>query len=205
MKKIVKPLIRIVDDDDDLRNALSFLLKAQGWSVVAYSSAQEFLVQDAPSVPGCLILDIRMPNMTGLELQREMNERNYRLPIIFLSAHGNIGMAVNTLHAGAVDFLEKPISEEKLLKSISRAIKIDGLKKGASLNPTEIKEKLSSLTSREIEIAELIAQGFLNREVAEMKGISVRTVETHRARIFQKLGITNISELIEFADVLPEI
>lgn len=205
MKKPVQPLIRIVDDDDDLRNALSFLLKAQGWQVTAYSSAKDFLVQDAPSVPGCLILDIRMPDMTGLELQREMSEREYRLPIIFLSAHGSIDTAVNTLHAGAVDFLEKPVSEEKLLKSIGRAIKIDKLKNGASLEPTEIKEKLRTLTPREIEIADLIAKGLLNREVAEITGISIRTVETHRSRIFHKLGIKDISELIQFADLLPEI
>ncbi len=205
MKKPAQPLIRIVDDDDDLRNALSFLLKAQGWRVAAYSSAKDFLVQDAPSVPGCLILDIRMPDMTGLELQREMSEREYRLPIIFLSAHGSIDTAVNTLHAGAVDFLEKPVSEEKLLKSIGRAIKIDKLKNGASLEPTEIKEKLRTLTPREIEIADLIAKGLLNREVAEITGISIRTVDTHRSRIFHKLGIKDISELIQFADLLPEI
>lgn len=205
MKKERKPLIRIVDDDEDLRNALSFLLRAQGWCVAAYSSAKDFLIQDAPSVPGCLLLDVKMPGMTGLELQREMNERNYHLPIIFLSAHGNIDMAVRSLHAGAADFLEKPVSEEKLLKSIGRAIKIDKLKNGTSLDPSEIKEKLHTLTPREIEIADLIAQGLLNREVAEITGISIRTVETHRARIFHKLGIKEISELIQFSDLLPDI
>lgn len=205
MNKKDNVLIRIVDDDYDLLNAISFLLEAEGWKVKKYQGAKEFLLKDSSSTPGCLLLDVKMPEMTGLELQQEMNLRGLKLPIIFLSAHGNIGMAVHTLHEGAVDFLEKPVDEDKLLSAISKAVKLDALKRGTLREPEEIKEKISQLTEREVQITKLLAQGLLNREIAERLGISIRTVETHRLRIFKKIAVNNISELIQLLQLYHSV
>lgn len=203
MKKYIKPVVRIVDDDDDLREALKFILEAEGWKVEAYASAFDFLRSDASSVPGCLLLDVKMEEMNGLELQQEMKIRGHKLPIVFLSAHGDIDMAVHTLHEGAVDFLQKPIQEERLIRAIARAVRIDTLKRGNDLDPEQLRDKLNLLTQRELEVAQLLGEGLLNREIAERFGNSVRTIETHRLRIFNKLGIKEISELVQFLQLLP--
>ena len=182
-------LIRIVDDDEDMRESLSFLLESEGWKCSAYSSAREFLIEDAGSVPGCLILDIRMPEMTGLELQQEMNVRGYALPIIFLTGNGDIDMAVGAMRDGAVDFVQKPVRQERLLTAIARAVTRSVSETGAVETEGAIRAKVQELTEREREIAELIGKKLTNRQISERTGITVRTVEVHRAAIIRKLGV----------------
>lgn len=184
----IKVLVRIVDDDSDLRAAIRFLLESEGWEVADYYSAADFLLNDDPKIPGCLILDVRMPEMTGVELQSELKQHVREIPIVFLSAHGDIEMAVKTLHEGAVDFLTKPVQEDKLVPVISRAVKLDLIKRGLSFDHEKIKERFRELTEREKQIVLLLTKGLLNREVGERLGISTRTVEVHRARAFKKLG-----------------
>lgn len=195
----IKVLVRIVDDDSDLRAAIRFLLESEGWEVADYYSAADFLLNDDPKIPGCLILDVRMPEMTGIELQGELKQHLRQIPIVFLSAHGDIEMAVKTLHEGAVDFLTKPVQEDKLVPVISRAVKLDLIKRGLSFDHEEIKERYKELTERETQIVSLLIKGLLNREIGERLGISTRTVEVHRARAFKKLQVHTISELIQSA------
>ena len=194
----IKVLVRIVDDDSDLRAAIRFLLESEGWEVADYYSAADFLLNDDPKIPGCLILDVRMPEMTGVELQSELKQHVREIPIVFLSAHGDIEMAVKTLHEGAVDFLTKPVQEDKLVPVISRAVKLDLIKRGFSFDHEKTKERFRELTEREKQIVLLLTKGLLNREVGERLGISTRTVEVHRARAFKKLELHTISELIQF-------
>lgn len=194
----IKVLVRIVDDDSDLRAAIRFLLESEGWEVADYYSAADFLLNDDPKIPGCLILDVRMPEMTGVELQSELKQHVRKIPIVFLSAHGDIEMAVKTLHEGAVDFLTKPVQEDKLVPVISRAVKLDLIKRGLSFDHEKTKERFRELTEREKQIVLLLTKGLLNREVGERLGISTRTVEVHRARAFKKLELHTISELIQF-------
>lgn len=194
----IKVLVRIVDDDSDLRAAIRFLLESEGWEVADYYIAADFLLNDDPKIPGCLILDVRMPEMTGVELQSELKQHVREIPIVFLSAHGDIEMAVKTLHEGAVDFLTKPVQEDKLVPVISRAVKLDLIKRGLSFDHEKIKERFRELTEREKQIVLLLTKGLLNREVGERLGISTRTVEVHRARAFKKLELHTISELIQF-------
>ena len=195
----IKVLVRIVDDDSDLRAAIRFLLESEGWEVADYYSAADFLLNDDPEIPGCLILDVRMPEMTGIELQGELKQHLRQIPIVFLSAHGDIEMAVKTLHEGAVDFLTKPVQEDKLVPVISRAVKLDLIKRGLSFDHEEIKERYKELTERETQIVSLLIKGLLNREIGERLGISTRTVEVNRARAFKKLQVHTISELIQSA------
>ena len=195
----IKVLVRIVDDDSDLRAAIRFLLESEGWEVADYYSAADFLLNDDPEIPGCLILDVRMPEMNGIELQGELKQHLRQIPIVFLSAHGDIEMAVKTLHEGAVDFLTKPVQEDKLVPVISRAVKLDLIKRGLSFDHEEIKERYKELTERETQIVSLLIKGLLNREIGERLGISTRTVEVHRARAFKKLQVHTISELIQSA------
>lgn len=195
----IKVLVRIVDDDSDLRAAIRFLLESEGWEVADYYSAADFLLNDDPEIPGCLILDVRMPEMTGIELQGELKQHLRQIPIVFLSAHGDIEMAVKTLHEGGVDFLTKPVQEDKLVPVISRAVKLDLIKRGLSFDHEEIKERYKELTERETQIVSLLIKGLLNREIGERLGISTRTVEVHRARAFKKLQVHTISELIQSA------
>ena len=194
----IKVLVRIVDDDSDLRAAIRFLLESEGWEVADYYSAADFLLNDDPKIPGCLILDVRLPEMTGVELQSELKQHVREIPIVFLSAHGDIEMAVKTLHEGAVDFLTKPVQEDKLVPVISRAVKLDLIKRGLSFDHEKTKERFRELTEREKQIVLLLTKGLLNREVGERLGISTRTVEVHRARAFKKLELHTISELIQF-------
>lgn len=190
-----KCLIRTVDDDPAMREALEFMLTAEGWRVKTYENGRAFLTDDAPSTPGCAILDVRMPGMSGLELQQEMNVRGYALPIIFLTGNGDIDMAVSAMRDGAVDFVQKPVRQERLLKAIARAVTRSVSETGAVETEGAIRAKIQELTDREREIAELIGKKLTNRQISERTGITVRTVEVHRAAIIRKLGVRNPDEI----------
>ena len=180
-------LIRIVDDDEDMRESLSFLLESEGWKCAAYASAREFLIEDAASVPGCLILDVQMAGMTGIELQHEMNRRGNTLPIIFLTGHGDIDMAVTAMIDGAANFIQKPPESGKLLAAIETCVSQSLKNAEGTSSPAVLRQRLSLLTRRELEIAELVAAGLTSRQIAERLGISERTVEVHRSSLHQKL------------------
>ncbi|WP_290372252.1 response regulator [uncultured Parasutterella sp.] len=200
-----KACIRVVDDDEDLLESLEFLLESEGWKVKTYSSAQDFLRNDAASVTGCLISDIRMPGMTGLELQKEMNDRHIHLPIIFLTAHGDIDMAVSAVKAGAIEFLQKPVDQERLLKVVADCARKSA--KGYSLLSFDIFEARrhwDALTEKEKTVLKFVAAGLMNKEVAERLGNSVRTIENHRGNGLKKLQIHTMAELNQLISAIKE-
>ena len=183
-------LIRIVDDDEDLAESLKFLLEPEGWKVVSYLSAEDYLKSDAPSVEGCLLLDIRMPGLSGLELQEK---------IIFLTGHGDVDVAVQAMKFGAYDFLQKPVKAERLIQAISSVASILKEKRdyGASLEYWY--KKFQLLTDRERSITILASQGLLNQEISERLNISTRTVHTHRLNSYKKLDVHSTSDLAPIA------
>lgn len=200
-----KACIRVVDDDEDLLESLEFLLESEGWKVKTYSSAQDFLRNDAASVTGCLISDIRMPGMTGLELQKEMNDRHIHLPIIFLTAHGDIDMAVSAVKAGAIEFLQKPVDQERLLKVVADCARKSA--KGYSLLSFDIFEarrRWDALTEKEKTVLKFVAAGLMNKEVAERLGNSVRAIENHRGNGLKKLQIHTMAELNQLISAIKE-
>lgn len=188
-------LIRIVDDEDDVREALAMMLRIEGWDAKTYPNARAFLVEDDPSRPGCLVLDVRMPTMTGLELQREMAERGIALPIIFLTGYADIDVAVSSLKEGAVDFLIKPVDDEKLLESIASAVHRDRQRRVGIEGGARVREALRSLSARERDILEMFMAGATDAQVAERLALSERTVQGHRAKIYRKFSIHTAKEL----------
>ena len=180
-------LIRLVDDEPDVRAALSLMLEVEGWRCVSYASAREFLVENMDS-PGCLVLDVRMPGMSGLELQQAMEERGIELPVIFLTGHGDLDTAIQSLKRGAVDFPLKPVDDEKLLAAIASAVHKDRLRR-EGLSAELLKAGAKALSDRERHLLELISLGRSDARIASELGISERTVQGHRAKIYRKFGI----------------
>ncbi len=189
-------LIRVVDDDAAMREAAVFLLESEGWNVVSYPDAKTFLREDIPSIRGCLILDIKMPGMSGLELQLALKERDYDLPIIFLTGHGDIDMAVSAIKSGAVEFLQKPLDNERFLRVVAESVAQS--KKGFTnldINGYEARKLWSRLTEREQQVMQRMASGLLNKDIASSLNISIRTVEAHRASAIKKLGLKTAAEV----------
>ncbi|MDO4937063.1 MAG: response regulator [Sutterellaceae bacterium] len=192
-----KVCIRIVDDELQVRESLGFMLECNRWNVVLYGSAQEFLDNDDATVPGCLLLDIRMPEMSGVELQRYMKENRNRLPIIFITGHADVDTAIQTLKMGALDFLKKPVDYETLEPAIVNAARIHEAQLAGRLTPEAVNQVFEEMSPREKEITKLILAGVLNKNMAERYGISERTVQGHRNNIYRKLRVHNLQELLE--------
>jgi FixJ family two-component response regulator len=190
----------IVDDDAAVRDGLAMLLDTAGLAVETYDGAAAFLAACSAPRAGCLILDVRMPEMTGPELQAELKRRGIDLPIIFLTAHGDIPTTVQAMKQGATDFLTKPVVGSELLERVQAALeKSVQLHQQASVTQA-LRERLEGLTQRELEVMKLVADGLANKEIARTLGISHRTVEVHRARVMQKTGVTNLVELSRLAE-----
>jgi FixJ family two-component response regulator len=190
------PVVMVVDDDGGVRNAMRALLKSVGLSATLFASAQEFLAGYDPQQPGCLLLDIRMPGMSGMELQQELNLRGAVVPVIFMSGHADIPMAVEAMQHGAFDFLQKPFRDQDLLDRIQRAIAKDGERRVALGERTRINARLESLTDREREVLDLLTKGKQNKMIAQDLGVSPRTIEIHRARVMEKMDAQSIAELV---------
>ena len=207
-----KPTIYIVDDDLAVREGLKALLTAEGLALAAFETAESFLAVVTPETLGCAIVDIRMPGMSGLELQRELKRRDIALPVIIITGHGDVPVAVSALKAGAVDFLEKPFDSDALLASIDEALKRGSSRAGSgigsgltlSLTKQAVAERVAQLTPREREVMDLVVAGHPNKVVADRLSIAVRTVEIHRAHVMEKTGARNLSELIRMAILLEQ-
>lgn len=198
-------LVRLVDDDAEQLKSLAFLLRMAGFEVMAYQSAASLLELDDPRRPGCLVLDHRMPGMTGMELQQELVERGSLLPIIFLSAHGDIPMAMQAVHRGAMDFLVKPAAPEQLIAAVERAIKKSFEDLAADAGQSDLAQKAASLTERELEVARLVAEGLLNKQIADRLSISLATVKLHRGNAAKKIGVRSavaMAKALEVAGLL---
>lgn len=200
-------LVRIVDDDAEQLKSLAFLLRMGGFEVMTYQSAQSFLEMDDPRKPGCLLLDHRMPGMTGMELQAELVERGSLLPVIFLSAHGNIPMAMQAVHRGAMDFLVKPAAPDVLIAAVEKAVKKSFEDLAADAGQADLAEKAATLSDRELEVARLVAHGLLNKQIGDKLGISLPTVKLHRGNAAKKLGVRSavaMAKALESAGLLPD-
>lgn len=200
-------LVRIVDDDAEQLKSLAFLLRMGGFEVMTYQSAQSYLEMDDPRKPGCLLLDHRMPGMTGMELQAELVERGSLLPVIFLSAHGDIPMAMQAVHRGAMDFLVKPAAPDVLIAAVEKAVKKSFEDLAADAGQADLAEKAATLTDRELEVARLVALGLLNKQIGDKLGISLPTVKLHRGNAAKKLGVRSavaMAKALESAGLLPD-
>lgn len=191
-------IIFVVDDDAAMRRSLAYLFDSAGWQVATFESARDFLQRYDGHAPGCLLLDVRMPLMSGLELQQELNNKSghaISLPVIFLSGHGDLAMAVQTMKAGACDFLEKPCKDQVLLDAVSRAVarSVDESRNAASTNTAQ--SALARLTAREREVALLMAEGKASKVIARELGISDKTVQVHRHNTMEKLGLHSAAEV----------
>jgi two-component system, LuxR family, response regulator FixJ len=186
----------VVDDDDAVRNSLRMLLKSAGVHAEASASAQDFLASYEVSQPGCLVLDVRMPGMSGLEMQHELNLRGATIPVIFITGHGDIPMAVEAMQHGAFDFLQKPFRDQELLDRVQRALVRDTEYRARLRHTDRIRERLASLSPREREVLNLVTQGKANKMVAGDLGVSQRTVEIHRAHVMQKMEAGSLAELV---------
>ena len=187
--------VAVVDDDEAVRDALSMMLRTAGYAADTYASATEYLNRKPPPPPACVVLDVRMPGMSGLELQEKLAERDFGLPILFLTGHGDVPMAVRAMKQGAFDFIEKPVDSDRLLGAVKAAVAYSAQPKPieAPVGPTPA--GLASLSRREREVLDLVLAGHQTRAIAEALFITVKTVEFHRGRIHQKLGVASMAEL----------
>ncbi len=189
----------IVDDDADLRDALALLMRAAGLRAECFANARAFLQRCSPRDEGCLVLDIRMPGMSGMELQAELHKRRVSLPIVFLTGHGDVPLAVKAMKAGAADFIQKPLDEHRLVMAVLTAMKSESRAARAPENPPQAIEasgRLAALSRRELDVLQLMAEGRQSKDIADILCISLKTVEFHRANIREKLGVSSMTELL---------
>lgn len=191
-----RPTIFVVDDDSAVRDALKLLLRSVGQAVETYGAGQEFLESYSEDRPGCLVLDIRMPGMSGLELQQKLNEKHSILPIIFITGHGDVPMAVEAMQAGAVDFIQKPFRDQDLIDRINQALEKDLSNRAALGERNDIRRRLETLTPREREVLDLVVHGKANKVIAGDLKLSQRTVEIHRARVMEKMQASSLAHLV---------
>lgn len=196
------PTVFVVDDDEGVRNSLRFLLKSVGLATRALASANEFLEAYKPTQPGCLVLDVRMPGMSGLELQEHLNMRGAVIPVIFITGHGDIPMTVRAMRAGAVEFLTKPLREQDLLEAINVALQRDRARREQEEKFHKLSALFETLNQREREVMSFVTAGLMNKEVAAEIGLSEVTVKVHRHNLMAKLGARSLAELVRMADAL---
>lgn len=192
-----EPMVHVVDDEAAIRDSLAMLLRSVGLQSRAYAGAQEFLEAWRPGAQDCLVCDVRMPGMSGLELQEALTARNAHLPVVLITGHGDVAMAVRAMKAGASDFIEKPFNDQVLLDAVSRALA--RARDGQGAGRAEIEARLESLTPREREVMLLVADGRPNKLVATRLGLSTRTVEVHRAKVMEKMQARSLAELVRMA------
>jgi FixJ family two-component response regulator len=192
-------VVHLVDDDASLRSALQRLLTAAGYRVQAYASAGEFLLEPPADAPGCLLLDLHMPGPSGLELQEALERHGLRLPVVFLTGHGDLTTGIRAMKSGAVDFLTKPVERKALFAAIERALEADAAQRAARAADQNLQTRFALLTARERDVFDLVVAGRLNKQIADALGIAERTVKAQRAQVMAKLGAANAAELGKIA------
>ena len=197
-----QPIVFVVDDDPLVRGSVSSLLRSVGLQTRVFGSASEFLQEKRPALPSCLVLDVRLPGVSGLDFQAELSSRNIQIPIIFMTGHGDIPMTVRAMKAGAVEFLTKPFREQDMLDAVKLALERDQGRIESEKAASGLKSKFETLTPREREIMALVASGLMNKQVAGKVGLSEITVKVHRGRVMQKMGAKTLADLVRIAEAL---
>ena len=195
-------IVFVVDDDERMRQSLKNLVGSVGLRVEAFASAQEFMRSKLMDVPGCLVLDVRLPGLSGLDLQKRMADAGIAIPIIFITGHGDIPMTVRAMKAGAVEFLTKPFRDQDLLDAIQQALERDRIAREQRAEIEELRGRLDSLTPREREVMGLVVAGLLNKQIAGELGTSETTIKIHRHQVMEKMGAGSLAELVRMADRL---
>jgi len=195
-------VVFVVDDDAGMRRALEDLIRAVGLEVEGFASAQEFLSRKRPDVPGCLVLDVRLPGLSGLDLQKRMIHSAMEIPIVFITGHGDIPMTVKAMKAGAVEFLTKPFRDQDLLDAVQQALERDRKAREERVEINELRRRVDSLTPRERDVLNLVVAGLLNKQIARQLGTSEATVKIQRHRVMEKMRANSVAELVRIADRL---
>jgi FixJ family two-component response regulator len=199
MKVGTLPVVFVVDDDPAMRDSLRWLIESTGLQVETFGDAQTFLARIRPELPGCLVLDVRMPGMSGLDLQAELTRRGVGLPTIVVTGHAEVPMAVRAVKAGAIDFIEKPFSDQLLLDRVRQGIEMDRRERDGRARRAEILRRMSLLTQREREVLDLVVVGKANKEIAAALHLSPKTVEVHRAHVMEKMQASSVAELVRLS------
>lgn len=202
MKTQADAMVFVIDDDESMREALHSLIRSVGLRVVTFGSADEFLQSERPDVPACLILDVRMPGLSGLDLQRDLSEGNIHIPIIFITGHGDIPMSVRAMKAGAVEFLTKPFRDQDLLDAIQQALDRDRRARSQQADSADLRSRFHSLTPRETEVFELVVKGLLNKQIALQLGTSEITIKLHRRQVMEKMAADSLADLVRMSEKL---
>ena len=193
-------IVYVVDDDISVRKAMTRMFKSLGLEVATFGTAREFLDCRRKDVPGCLILDVQMPGLTGLELQEELVAHQVDLPIVFMTGHGDIPMTVKAMRSGAVDFLPKPVDEQQLVQAVHQAIERNARKRQESAILSDFRRRVDSLSKRESEVMTLVISGLLNKQIASRLGITEHTVKVHRGRVMEKTGVDSVAQLVRLCE-----
>ena len=197
-----EPIVAVVDDDAAVRDAIKDLLESVGISVKTFSSGREFLAAERVDAPGCLILDVRLPGMSGLDFQRELAAAKIEIPVIFITGHGDIPMTVQAMKAGAIDFLTKPFRDQELLDAIHKAVDRDRERRQQQAEVAQLRKRYEALTPREREVMTLVIQGLLNKQIAAELGTSETTVKIHRGQVMRKMEADSVPDLVRMAEKL---
>jgi len=193
------PTVFVVDDDSAVRNSLAYLIESEGWTVSSFASAASFLEAVPDDVPGCIVTDVRMPGMSGLELQQRLRESHRRIPMIIITAYGDIPSAVRAVQNGAMQYLEKPVDGDVLIECIREALERDRRNRQEHADRSRVEERLNRLTPREYEVYEIMVKGNSSRQIAGELGLSYKTIESHRSQILRKMEVSSVSQLIHLS------